>query len=338
MAETVKLTAAESSAPKRQQELIDRVGRTYALSMRVLPEPLFPVMRNLYLWWRLADTIEDDARLSAGEKSEFLDQLPLLWDKNDAVIERYRRSLLNRLAEDTKPGERELIEHLLPVAAVTRSFPAALRLGMGGSVRAMATGMAHYQMHYGRSEGLPDIDHLRDYCYQVAGRPAYIVFRDIVSFFYPGLFDQSLYRSLTYTYGQSVQTANILKDIWTDRERGVCWLPRDIFRAAGMELEDMQPGGGGAPWRDGLNEIIRQARQHYEAAIHTLTGVRRRHWHIRLLGLWTMGMAICTIRQVHRRPFFRDAREIRISRYDVYRLGLLALLGSVSNRCMLLCF
>ena len=31
------------------------------------------------------------------------------------------------------------------------------------------------------------------------------------------------------SFGQGLQMTNILKDVWEDRRRGACWLPRDVF-------------------------------------------------------------------------------------------------------------
>ena len=35
---------------------------------------------------------------------------------------------------------------------------------------------------------------------------------------------------LAVSFGQGLQMTNILKDIWDDRARGACWLPRDVFQ------------------------------------------------------------------------------------------------------------
>jgi phytoene/squalene synthetase len=32
---------------------------------------------------------------------------------------------------------------------------------------------------------------------------------------------------LSTSFGQGLQMTNILKDIWDDAQRGVCWLPKD---------------------------------------------------------------------------------------------------------------
>ena len=60
---------------------------------------------------------------------------------------------------------------------------------------------------------------------------------------------------------------NILKDVWDDRRRGACWLPRDIFLEAGFDLSTL-PGGQGDPgFATGLLELVGIARQHLANAL-----------------------------------------------------------------------
>ena len=44
---------------------------------------------------------------------------------------------------------------------------------------------------------------------------------------------------------------NILKDVWDDRDRGACWLPQDVFLAAGFDLRSLSPGSGRSQLRQG---------------------------------------------------------------------------------------
>ena len=37
---------------------------------------------------------------------------------------------------------------------------------------------------------------------------------------------------------------NILKDFWEDRDRGVCWMPHDLFARAGVDLGAIRRNGG----------------------------------------------------------------------------------------------
>ena len=65
------------------------------------------------------------------------------------------------------------------------------------------------------------------------------------------------YLPLAVSFGQGLQMTNILKDIWEDRRRGACWLPRDIFSRAGFDLSSLRPGHNDPAFARGLAEARR---------------------------------------------------------------------------------
>ena len=62
--------------------------------------------------------------------------------------------------------------------------------------------------------------------------------------------------ALAHHLGRALQMTNILKDIWEDRGRGACWLPRDVFAQAGFDLHDLEPGRYHAGFGRGLKRLI----------------------------------------------------------------------------------
>ena len=54
-----------------QHQILQRVSRTFALTIPQLPESLQTVISNAYLLCRIADTIEDDKTMSMEKKKEF---------------------------------------------------------------------------------------------------------------------------------------------------------------------------------------------------------------------------------------------------------------------------
>jgi farnesyl-diphosphate farnesyltransferase len=57
-----------------QRHILQGVSRTFALTIPDLPSPLRTVVGNAYLLCRIADTIEDEARLPAEQKGYFWQQ------------------------------------------------------------------------------------------------------------------------------------------------------------------------------------------------------------------------------------------------------------------------
>ena len=110
---------------------------------------------------------------------------------------------------------------------------------------------------------------------------------------------------------------NILKDVWDDRRRGACWLPRDVFRSAGFELRTLSPGQTGPEFARGLLELVAIARHHLANALRFTLLIPPREAGVRRFCLWALGMAVLTLRRIHARPAFTDAREVKISRPGV---------------------
>ena len=57
-----------------QEEILQGVSRTFALTIPQLPDKLRDVVGNAYLLCRITDTIEDEPTLSAGQKRAFAER------------------------------------------------------------------------------------------------------------------------------------------------------------------------------------------------------------------------------------------------------------------------
>ena len=58
-----------------QNEMLQQVSRTFALTIPELPQPLATIVGNAYLWCRLADTIEDESCVSVERRADLLGRL-----------------------------------------------------------------------------------------------------------------------------------------------------------------------------------------------------------------------------------------------------------------------
>src|SRR5699024_12189169 len=56
-----------------QDDILQKVSRTFALTIPQLPGPLRRVVTNAYLLCRIADTIEDESALTVEQKQHFHD-------------------------------------------------------------------------------------------------------------------------------------------------------------------------------------------------------------------------------------------------------------------------
>ena len=210
-----------------QARALDGVSRTFALTIPQLPEGLCEVVGNAYLLCRITDTIEDDPGLTAGQKEAFSGRFAgAVAGREDAGA--FARDLGALLSASTTADEHDLIANTERVIRVTNRFSPAQREILERCVRIMSGGMAEFQKE-ASPHGLKDLPRFDRYCYYVAG----VVGEMLTELFceHSGEIrdrrDDLL--ALGRSFGQGLQMTNILKDIWDDRKRGACWLPRDVF-------------------------------------------------------------------------------------------------------------
>ena len=300
-----------------QDVALQEVSRTFAFTIPQLPEALRHVVSNAYLLCRINDTIEDEPALSVAQKSTFWDQFVAVVGGKESP-ENFSRELGSLLSEQTLPAEHDLIANTDRVIRVTHSLTGEQRNSLERCVRVMAKGMLEFQRE-ATPEGLDDIEHMDKYCYYVAG----VVGEMLEELFcdyceeikLKGKHEEMM--RLSVSFGKGLQLTNILKDIWEDKERGTCWLARDVFQAEGCTVGRVSAGEGGPAFEKGLNRLLAEARHHLTHGIRYSLLVPPHETGIRLHCLWTVGMAILTMRRIHANPNFRSAQEVKISRLSV---------------------
>jgi farnesyl-diphosphate farnesyltransferase len=124
-------------------------------------------------------------------------------------------------------------------------------------------------------------------------------------------------QKLAVSFGQGLQMTNILKDVWEDQGRGACWLPSDVFERAGFDLSRLSPEIDEPGFREGLEELIGIARGHLANALEYTLLIPRHEAGIRRFCLWALGMAVLTLRKLHRNLGYRSGREVKTSRASV---------------------
>ena len=317
---------ARNSDLAYQAEVLQGVSRTFALTIPELPDPLRAVVGNAYLLCRITDTIEDDPALSAGQKQRFWRRfVDVLANRDDPRD--FARELGRMLSASTTANEHDLVANTPRVVRITNGFSAAQRGALERCVRNMARGMQEFQ-RLDTSAGLASLMQLERYCYFVAG----VVGEMLTELFCDYSVEMNDRRGellpLAVSFGQGLQMTNILKDIWEDRRRGACWLPREVFRETGFDLSFLHPGQNHPGFARGLAEIVAIARQHLADGMRYIELVPTRETGIRRHCLWALGMAVLTLRRVHATPKFKSGRDVKISRRSVSAvIAVTSLLG-----------
>jgi farnesyl-diphosphate farnesyltransferase len=319
-----------------QTLLLEGVSRTFALTIPQLPEKLYGAVANAYLLCRIVDTIEDEVSLSAGQKkyfcSEFIDVV-----KTGVNAEPFAVELAPLLSEQTIPAEHTLI-HVLPrVIQITHTFDDDQIDALAGCVETMAEGMPIFQaqnLHYGLAT-LADLD---KYCYYVAGCVGEMLAKLFCHYSSEIAQHREELLTLSVSFGQGLQMTNILKDIWDDAQRGVCWLPQDIFTETGFDLKSLNSETNDENFRTGLEHLISIAHGHLHNALIYTQKLPAHETGIRNFCLWALGMAVLTLKKIKQNLDFKHSDQVKITRNSVKATILATRLMGRSNTLLTLLF
>lgn len=298
-----------------QMALLEGVSRTFALTIPQLPESLCRAVANAYLLCRIVDTIEDEVSLSPDQKKVFCHAFIDVVNTGKAS-EAFARELAPLLSSNTLPAEHVLI-HVIPrVIGITHQFDKEQIAALSTCVEVMAEGMPLFQaenMH----NGLPKLTDMDSYCYYVAGCVGEMLTK-LFCHYSPQIDkhrDEML--TLAVSFGQGLQMTNILKDIWDDAERGVCWLPQDIFSETGFDLKNLTAKTNDAKFRTGLEHLISVAHGHLHNALKFTQLIPSHETGIRNFCLWALGMAILTLKKIKQNLGFTRSDQVKITRNSV---------------------
>jgi 4,4'-diapophytoene synthase len=319
-----------------QTSLLPGVSRTFALTIPVLPEHLAEVVTNAYLLCRLADTIEDDVGLSNLQKTVYHRRFVAVVEGREPA-EPFAADLLPLLSDRTLPDERELVRNAATVVRVTHGFSDPERAPMNRCVRIMCSGMPEFQRNKSL-KGLEDLDELGSYCYFVAG----VVGEMLTELFCLHCPELNRHRErlmqLAVSFGQGLQMTNILKDIWDDRQTQTCWLPRSVFEAGAFPLERLEEHHPSMEFAAGLAQLVGVAHAHLRDAMEYTCLIPKRETGIRKFCLWAIGLAVLTLRKIHRNPAFTSGSEVKVSRRTVKATVMTTNMTLMSNRALRLMF
>ncbi|MFO7287529.1 MAG: phytoene/squalene synthase family protein [Gammaproteobacteria bacterium] len=329
-------TGVKSSDFEYQAKILPGVSRTFALTIPVLPPRLAEVVTNAYLLCRIADTIEDDVGLDNEQKSHFHERFIRVVEGLEPA-EPFAAELAPLLSNRVLPAERDLIENTPAVIRVTHGFSQQERDALTRCVRVMCAGMPEFARN--RSlKGLDDLEEMASYCYYVAG----VVGEMLTELFLLHCPELERHRErmmqLAVSFGQGLQMTNILKDIWDDRSAQACWLPRSVFGSGNFNLERLEDAHLSPSFKEGLYHLLGVAHAHLRNALEYTCLIPKRETGIRRFCLWAIGLAVLTLRKIHRNPGFRSGAEVKVSRRTVKATVFTTNLTLMSNRAIRLIF
>jgi farnesyl-diphosphate farnesyltransferase len=311
-------------------DILPRVSRTFALSIKVLPGPLGRAVLAAYLVCRVADTIEDDPALPAPRKAALLDAL--LDALDDAALADALPGRLTILGGD--PAHVALCAHADQVLLLYRAIPEPSRGHVRHWVREMVTGMRQFVLRYPHGIRIETIEEYREYCYYVAGTVGYML-TDLWRAHAPSI-GESRYRVLRErcrAFAEALQTVNILKDVAADAQtENSIYVPAHALAQQGSGHDTLLSDEHRPRNLRALEGLVQLARHDCELALEYLTLLPRRALAIRLFCLLPLAFCFATLRELVRPDaMLRPGAPVKIGRGEVRALLAAAPLVVGSN-------
>jgi farnesyl-diphosphate farnesyltransferase len=304
-----------SSDERYQERILPHVSRTFALTIPQLPPALSTPVTNAYLLCRIADTIEDEPALSAPETLAFLSRFSAVV-RGTGEPGALARELKSRLSERTLATERDLVGNMDRVIRVTANLGNAQQTAIQRCVELMCYGMPRFQFN-ASLQGLPRSGDLDDYCYYVAGVVGEMLTELFCDYSAEIARRRPALNALAASFAQGLQMTNILKDVWEDRSRGVCWLPQEVFTRHGADLSQLPNESQHAGFSAGISELVGVAHAHLRNALDYTLLIPAGEPGIRRFCLWAIGLAVLTLRKIAHNPGYTAGAQVKIGRSAV---------------------
>jgi len=329
-------TIADVSDEAYQEQILPHVSRTFALTIPQLPEGLRSAVTSAYLLCRIADTIEDEPALSASDTHEYLERFAAVVAGREPP-EPLAREVAARLTDRTLEAERDLVRNMDRVVRKVARMRSVEREAIGRCIDRMCYGMHHFQRTASLS-GLKRSSDLDSYCYYVAGVVGEMLTELFCSYLNATADRHAALAELAASFGQGLQMTNILKDVWEDRTRGACWLPQDVFARHGIELTELRPVPYDPRFGAGLTELIGVAHAHLRNAIAFTLLIPGEEPGIRRFCLWSIGLAVLTLRRIRDRLEFTSGAQVKVSHTTVALTRVLTTLAVRHDRLLMRLF
>ncbi len=221
--------------PTDERTILDRTGRSFALSLRALPRGMREPAEVGYLLARAADTVADRAEAPAAERAGAL----------DALLEALGRGAVPDVAAFGPAGtdavaraESALLAGLECLVTRYRALPDGDRSDVRTVVGTLVATMRGELEFFGDGIELrawPDGAALARYTDGIAGcvGPFWtaLAARHVPDF---PVARRAWFERTGRRYGRGLQLVNVLRDVPRDLLRGRCFLPEDELRAAGV--------------------------------------------------------------------------------------------------------
>jgi len=317
-------------ATRESRLILPRVSRTFALGIKLLPPRLEPPVRIGYLLCRIADTVEDDIRLTPQRKAALLDTFLACFDDETEA------NAFGTVGAELTSSEdyRALVAATGHVFLMWRMLERPTRAILRRWVEEMVRGMRRFVLEHPEGIRIASVGEFREYCYYVAGTVGHL----LTELWYEHSY---VVGSRTYArllenceaFGEALQTVNILKDIAWDAEReNAIYIPSELLTAVGSGHDAILRAERRAANRDALGPLMQLAHDDLESALHYIEAIPAAAVRIRLFCVLPVLFAIATVRELEgSEAMLVPGGSVKIDRAEVRALVIAASTSTLTN-------
>ena len=221
---------------------LPKVSRTFALNIDQLEGDTYQAVLLGYLFFRIADTFEDNIYQNELEKIKSLGDYADVFKGNKSLDDRLEQYESLKFRWHDESPDKDLVENGSRVIRCYHELPDVYREIMDPHIVRTSEGMVKFQKRKLRSGSrtfqLSDMEDLEDYSYYVAG---------VVGMMLTGIFCKQGNLSTLKAelekhqvqFGAALQLTNIAKDYKKDLSRGWCYIPTSVTKKYNIRLEQL---------------------------------------------------------------------------------------------------
>ncbi len=307
-------------------DVLPKVSRSFALCIKILPEPVNRQMMLSYMIYRVIDTIEDSHAETEAKKALFEEFVSILGGKkaNEGKLAKLKHTMLTCL---DYTYEKDLLENLDALTHTYFAEPMKIRSAIRRWGRVMARGMYEFQSK--------KIDTFKDqdlYSYYVAGVVGYLI-NDLL--YYNDIITAKAKRRLAKhakNFGLALQKVNILRDVAQDIPSKRCYWPIAVLNKYQLNYDTLLDEKNRENAMKVLREEIDDALQHIYAGMYYVLSLPNTALRVRMFCLIPLFMAIESyVKCIDNKEIFESQKTVKIGRGAVQDIVAKSTLWGSSN-------
>lgn len=292
-------------------------SRTFAIPIAMLQAPLEQGVTAAYLLCRIADTVEDNPQASPADRERLF---RLLLDVMDGT----RQPGVFVDACGSVPGftsnELHLMAGLPRVLTVFHDAPG--HVSAERWIAELVRGMAIYaQRKPDATDEITALTTLADldrYCYFVAGAIGHLLSELFSAHLALPTSVRLHLQQFAEGFGRGLQLVNILRDMSTDLQRNVCFVPRAELARWDLAPRDVVNPACALRVRNALEPIFQLAERSLEEALEYVLAIPAHAREVRCFCLVPLWLAVATLRQCQAdERLLNPSERVKLSRARV---------------------